>query len=176
MSSPVFSHLMGTLALIGVMVILIGVFLAIQFIVALEIQNVRLSEVAETTAREVVELVSVHTLGGGNLTYMYLTVPETIGGQAYEIRLERGGEGKIIVRARLQIYEQVRVVVTPNFGDNPVNVVEGETIVNGIKVSPRILLPAPEHSLGGRMVRGKPAIVTFREGGKIYVGLALIYQ
>lgn len=176
MASPVFSHLMGTLALLGVMVILIGVFLAIQFIITLEIQNVRLSEVAETTAREIVELVSVYTLGGGNLSYMYLTVPQTIGGQAYDIRLENAGEGKIIVRVKLQIYEQVRVVVAPNFGENPVNVIANDTVIDDIKVSPEILLPAPECSLNGNRVRGKPAIVAFREGEKIYVGLSIIYK
>ncbi|MCD6209065.1 MAG: hypothetical protein J7J67_02625 [Thermoproteales archaeon] len=176
MSSPVFSHIMGTLALIGAMVIIIAVFLAVQFMAMLEIQNVRLSEVAETTAREIVELVSVYTLGGGNLTYMYLTVPQTIGGQAYSIRIEGTSEGVIVVRVKLQIYEQVRVIVTPNFGERPVKVVANDEVIGGIKVSREILLPAPERLSSGVGVRGKPAIVVFRDGENIYVGLAIIYN
>ena len=176
MSSPVFSHLMGTLTLLGVMLILIGVFTIIQFVVLMNIQNARLSEVAETTAREIVELVSVQTLGSSNLSYMYLTVPQSLGSQAYSISIEKAGEGKIIVKAKLQIYEQVRIVVTPNFGENPVNVVDNEEVIGGIRVSKQIFLPAPERVENGREVKGKPAIVAFRQGKNIYLGLAIIYQ
>ncbi len=175
MASPIFSHLMGTLALMGVMFIIVAAFIGLGFLVSMQIQNVRLAEVAESTAKEIVELVSVQTLGGGSMSYMYLHVPPTIANQAYEIIIDQVASDKILVKAKLQLYEQVRVVVTPNFGKNPVRVVNGTVTVNGINVTNRLLLPTPPRVVGGEEMPGKPVIVTYRSGGYVYVGFGVVY-
>ncbi len=176
MASPIFSHLMGTLALMGIMFIIIAVFAGLGFLINMRIQNVRLAEVAESTAREVVELVSVQTLGDSELSFMYLHLPSSISNQAYEIIMSQAGSGKILVKAKLQIYEQVRVVVTPNFGENPVKVVNGTVTVNGLQVSDKLLLPTPVRVIGGREVAGKPVVVAFRRGHNIYIGFSIVYE
>lgn len=175
MASPIFSHLMGTLALMGVMFIIVAAFIGLGFIVSMKIQNIRLAEIAESTAREIVELVSVQTLGGGSMSYMYLHVPQTVSNQAYEIIIDQVAADKILVKAKLQLYEQVRVVVTPNFGKNPVSVVNGTVTVNGISVSNKLLLPVPPRVVNSTEILGKPVIVAFRSGDRIYIGMGVVY-
>lgn len=156
MPSPVISHLIGTTALLGVAVLILSAFSFSYFVAYISSVNLMLNEVAESVAREIVEVVSVQTLGGGNYTYMYLTVPDTLNGQPYLITLQDVGENKLLVNASLQIYRQVRVVVTPNFGENPVHAVTGTLTVPGLQaqVSDRIMLPLPPGY--------KPVVVTCR--------------
>ncbi|MEM1508302.1 MAG: hypothetical protein QXY49_06075 [Thermofilaceae archaeon] len=166
MPSPVISHLIGTLTMLGVALLILSAFSFTYFTAYMQSVNLMLAETAESVAREIVELVSVQTLGGGEYTYMYLTVPDALGRQPYSVRLQELSENKLLVNASLQIYYQVRVVVTPNFGQNPVHAVRGVVTVAGIQVSDTILLPLP---LGY-----KPAIVAFREGEYIYVGFTAV--
>lgn len=166
MPSPVISHLIGTLTMLGVALLILSAFSFAYFTAYMQSVNLMLAEVAESVAREIVELVSVQTLGGGEYTYMYLTVPDTLGRQPYSVRLQELAENRLLVNASLQIYYQVRVVVTPNFGRNPVHAVRGVAIVAGMRVSDTILLPLPPGY--------RPAVVTFREGEYIYVGFAAV--
>ncbi len=175
MSSVVFSHMMGTLALLGVMFFLILTFSIVYFVTQMNIQDLRLAEVAESVAREIVEIASVHTLGGGRLTYMYLTIPQEIYGQGYQVELLNAGSGRLIVRVKLQTYEEVRVVVVPNFGESNVKALESEITVGDITVSPMLRLPAPLRDVGGVMIRGKPAVVAVTQGDTIYLGFTIIW-
>jgi len=170
--TPIFTHLMGTLALLSVLVILTGIFTAVFFFSQLTVQRIRVTEVAESVARELVELASVHTLGGGPLTYMYITVPPTIYGQAYNITLQQAGEGKILVTVSLQLYREVRVVVVPNFGKCRIKVVNGTLEVGDLKISRSILLPLPEVSIDGRRIRGRPILVAVTQGDTVLIGFS----
>lgn len=152
--------------MLQVAIVILAAFSFLLFLNQMQSQNVMLSEVAESAAREVVELISVYTLGGSNLSYMYLTVPDTLAGQPYSLSIGETSENVLNVTARLQIYQQVRVVVTPNFGQSPVHAVKGSREVGGLTVSDTILLPLPPGY--------KPAIVAFRDGNSIYVGFAKI--
>jgi len=156
MPSPLISHLVGTAALLGAALLILSAFSYSYFMAYMSSVNLMLNEVAESVAREIVEIVSVQTLGGGNYTYMYLTVPDTLHGQPYLITVQDVEENKLLVSASLQIYRQVRVVVTPNFGRNPVHAVSGTLVVpsSQLQVSDKILLPLPPGY--------KPAVVTFR--------------
>ena len=141
MPSPIFTHLLGTLALIG-MFFSIAIFMSfVGWISYLEAQKARLSEIAESVAREIVEIVSVHTLGEGGFTYMNLNIPQTIGSSGYTIQLEEGGENRIIVRVYLQTYDVIRVVVVPNFGEGNVRVIDGEYEERGFIYSYRLNVP-----------------------------------
>ena len=176
MSSPVFSHMFGTITLLGVMIVIAVIFVGIQTIIESSLQKLRLSEIAESVAREIVELSSVHTLGEGKLTYMWLTLPSEARGQGYEIYLKDLGNGRFLVRVQLQIYQQVRVVVVPNFGEHAVQVVAGEVkFSDNFYVSNKLLLPIPEHFVNGRKVAGRPVIVAFDQGDKVYLGIGVIW-
>jgi len=166
--TPVLSHLIGTLTLLAVALILVEVFSFVAFLYNMETVNTMLAEVAESCAREIVELVSVHTLGGGNYTVMLLTVPSDLGGQPYALQVADVGENKLLVNASLQIYQQVRVVVTPNFGSNPVHATPSETQVAGLTVKPTIMLPLPQGY--------RPALVAYRQGGYVYIGFTQLQQ
>lgn len=172
MVTPVISHLMGTITLLGIMVVIVAVFLGAQLVVNMSVQELRLTEVAESVARELVELASVHTLGGSGVSVMHLTVPQDIYGQGYTIELEDVNEGRIIVKVKLQIYQVIRVVVVPNFGRSSIKVVSSNVSLPelGITVSPRILLPAPNTGSG----RKQPALVAFSQDGTVYIGFAVI--
>lgn len=171
MPSPVVTHVMLTSALLSAMAVILALFSYLQFANQMQNINLALSEVAESAAREIVELCSVFTLGGGEYSYMVMTVPSTLAGQPYVLELSEEGGNVIRVVARLQLYQQVRVVVTPNFGREPVHVVgtpdtgcEEPVELPGIgKPSTTILLPLP----GGR-----PAVVAYRREGSICVGFA----
>ncbi len=167
MPAPVISHIIGTVTLLAIALTLVEVFSFVAFVYNMETVNVMLSEVAESCAREIVELVSVHTLGGGEYTVMLLRVPDDLGGQPYVLQVSDVAENKLLVNASLQIYQQVRVVVTPNFGTNPVRAVSTDTQVSqGIVAKPRIFLPLPQGY--------RPALIVFRQGDYLYVGFTEI--
>ena len=172
MVTPVISHLMGTITLLGIMVVIVAVFLGAQLVINMNVQKLRLTEVAESVARELVELASVHTLGGSGVSIMHLTVPQDIYGQGYTIELEDVGGGKIIVKVRLQVYQVVRVVVVPNFGRSSIKVISGEVSLPeyGITASPRILLPTPCTESG----RKQPVLVAFSQDSTVYIGFAAV--
>ena len=171
MVAPVISHLLGTITLLGIMVVIVAVFLGAQLVINMNVQELRLTEVAESVARELVELASVHTLGGSGVSIMHLTVPQEIYGQGYTIELENIEGERIIVRVRLQIYQVIRVVVVPNFGKSSIEVVSGEVSLPGLgtTVSPRLLLPIPPGS-GER----RPALVAFSQDDTVYLGFAIV--
>jgi len=177
MTSPVFSHLLGSLTLLGVMIIIIATFVAVQFIVESSLQELRLSEVAESIAREIVELASIYTLGGSDLSYMDLKIPESLKNQGYKIELQDLGNGRFVVRVNLQVYQQVCVVVVPNFGERVVQVVEGEKwLTNNIYVSNTLLLPLPTREVGNTKLTGKPVIIAYTsQDGVLYIGLGVIW-
>ena len=175
MPSPVVTHAILTWALLGAMLMIVALFSHLLLIQQLENINVALSEVAESVARETVELVSVFTLGGGSYSYMALTLPSTLAGQPYEILIseEPAGEGNVLkVTAKLQIYQQVRVVVTPNFGKEPVHAVgtpgtncaEPVEIPGLGRISNSLLVPLPS---------GRAVITAYRHGGSICIGFAV---
>jgi len=158
MPHPVYSHLFGTIALIGMM-LSVGVFAyGIATQVYFETQQARLAEVAEAAAREVVEIVSLHTLGEGGFTYMDLHVPQTVGGEAYRLRLEEMEENRMAVVAELQYGYAIRVIVVPNFGSGAVRVLEGELERSGFVFSSALNLPC-EH----------PVVAVISMGGEYYV-------
>lgn len=171
MSSPVVSHVILTSALLGAMFVVLAVYGYLSFIQQVQNINLALSEVAESVAREAVELVSVFTLGGSSTSYMTVTLPSTLAGQPYILELEEEGENVLKVVARLQLYQQARVVVTPNFGKEPVHVVgtpgtncAQPVVVPGLSgISNTALLPLPS----GRLV-----LVAYRQGGSICIGFA----
>jgi len=172
MPSPVVSQIILTSALMSATLLILAAFSFSLYLNRMESMNLALAEVAESAARELVELVSVHTLGGGGASYMVMTLPSTLAGQPYELELGEEGENVIRVVARLQIYSQVRVVVTPNFGREPVHVVGSPSCpqppsLPGLLTPPssRILIPLP---------RGRPALVAFRQGGAVCVGFAAL--
>jgi len=174
MPSPVVTHVILTSVLLGIMLSIAAIFSSLLLIRQLENINLALSEVTESVARETVELVSLFTLGGGGYSYMAMTLPGTLAGQPYEILLseEPAGAGNVLkVTAKLQIYQQVRVVVTPNFGREPVHAVgtPGTSCADPVeipglgRISNRILLPLPS---------GRPVVAAYRYGGSICVGFA----
>jgi hypothetical protein len=126
--------------------------------------NLMLAEAAESCARELVELVSVHTLGGSGVTYMVLTLPSSLAGQPYNLSIVNRGDNVIEVRAQLQLYRQVRVVVTPNFGRGPVYAVSGTVELGGLVLSDHVLLPTPQ---GWRAM-----LVAVNQGDAVLVGFA----
>jgi len=169
MPYPVVTHLLLTAALVGAMLIMLAVHSYILFTQQLQNINLALSEVAESTAREIVELVSVFTLGGGSYSYMVMTLPSTLAGQPYELLLGEEGENVIKVVARLQIYQQVRVVVTPNFGREPVHVVGAASCAQPFEIPG---LGSPSNSIHLPLPSGRPVVVAYKQGGSICVGFA----
>lgn len=165
MPDPLVSHVVGTTALIAAAFLVIASAAAVQQALYVQTVNLMLSEVAESCARELVELVSLHTLGGGEYTYMLLTLPPSLGGQPYNITLESTGENVMVVRAQLQLHRQVRVVVTPNFGPAPVYAVTGVVKFGELTVAPYLLLPTPPGQ--------RAALVAVRSGGAILVGFTV---
>ncbi|QOJ79468.1 hypothetical protein IG193_03130 [Infirmifilum lucidum] len=167
MPTPIISHLVGTTTLLAVALILVVMFSFVAFVYNMETMNTMLSEIAESCAREIVELVSIHTLGGGDYTVMLLNVPKDIGGQPYTLQVTDVAENKLLVNASLQIYRQVRIVVTPNFGSNPVHATPGEfQVAPWLKVASKIMLPLPQGY--------KPVLVAYRKSGYIYIGFAAV--
>jgi len=166
MVSPVISHIIGALAILQAVVIILAALSFMVFLYQMQSQNVMLGEVAESTAREIVELISVYTLGGSSTSYMLLTLPDTLGGQPYVMYIGESGENVLNVTARLQLYQQVRVVVTPNFGQNPVHAVRGSVNVGALIVSDTLYMPLPP----GR----RPVVVAFRDGNVVRVGFSSI--
>ena len=176
MSSPVFSHLIGTLTLIGIMVLIVATFVAVQFLIESSLQELRLSEVAESIAREIVELSSIYTLGNSPLTYMYLDIPKTLRGQGYTIQLQDLGNGRFIVSVSLQVYRQICVVVVPNFGEQAVHVVDGEIwLTNNLYVSNSLKVPIPLREFADKKYVGKPVIIAYSSGGTLYIGLGILW-
>ena len=160
MPHPVFSHLFGTLALVGMM-LAIGVFAyAVTTNAYLESQRARLAEVAEAAAREVMEIVSLHTLGEGGFTYMDLHVPQTVGGDAYRLRLLEVEENRIAVVAELQYGYAVRVVVVPNFGSGAVRVLQEELERGEYVFGSALCMPCAD-----------PVVAVISRGGDYYVAL-----
>lgn len=160
MPDPVVTHVIGTMTIVGAAVIILASFTFIQYMSYMESVNLMLAEAAESAARELVEIVSVYTMGGSGVSYMIPFLPETLGGQPYLLHLSGGGDNVLNVTARLQIYRQVRVVVMPNFGRYPVKAVRGRVPKErfhgklSFDVSDTLLLPlSPGY---------KPAIVVFR--------------
>ena len=164
MPDPVVTHVIGTIALLGSVLLMVAAISMAQQVNYMQAVNLMLSEAAESCARELVELVSVHTLGGSGVTYMVLTVPSSLAGQPYNLSIVNRGDKVIEVRAQLQLYRQVRVVVTPNFGRGPVYAVAGTIEVGGVQVSNRILLPTPQG--------WKAMLVAVDQGDAVLVGFA----
>ncbi|MEM3944226.1 MAG: hypothetical protein QXL98_04195 [Thermofilaceae archaeon] len=165
MPEPVITHIIGTIALLGVALLVVASISAVQRIAYIDTLSVMLSEVAESCARELVELVSLQTLGGGEYTYMKLTLPPLLGDQPYNLSLENVAENVILVRAQLQLLQQVKVVVTPNFGKAPVYAVSGVARFGEVTVSNYILIPTPPGV--------EPAIIAVKTGDAVYVGFTL---
>lgn len=165
MPEPVITHIIGTIALLGVALLVVASISAVQQIAYLDALSVMLSEVAESCARELVELVSLQTLGGGEYTYMKLTLPPLLGDQPYNLSLENVAENVILVKAQLQLLQQVKVVVTPNFGKAPVYAVSGVVRFGEVTVSQHILIPTPPGL--------EPAIIAVKAGDTVYVGFTL---
>lgn len=164
MPDPVVAHVIGTIALLGSAFLVVAAVSVLQQVHYMQAVNLMLAEVAESCARELVELVSVHTLGGSGVTHMVLTLPSSLAGQPYNLSLANRGDNVIEVRAQLQLYRQVRVVVAPNFGRGPVYAVTGTVEVDGLKLSDHILLPTP---------RGwKAVLVAVNRGDVVLVGFA----
>lgn len=143
MPEPLVVHVIGTITLLSAALLVVASVTIVQSINYVQTLNTMLAEAAESCAREIVELVSVHTLGGEELTYMVLTLPQSLGGQPYNLTLRNVGENVIAVVAQLQLHRQVRVVVTPNFGQSPVYAVQESIKLGDLLVSPTILLPTP---------------------------------
>lgn len=162
MPDPLIAHVIGTVALLGTALLIVASFAIIQQVNYVQALSLMLSEAAESCAREIVELVSIHTLGGGEYTYMILTLPQSLGGQPYNLTLENVEENVIAVKAQLQLYRQVRIVVTPNFGRAPVYAVPTTMRFGEFIVSPTILLPTP--------YGWKAALVAARSGDAILIG------
>jgi len=162
MPHPVYSHIFGTLALIAMMISVSLFAEGILYISYLQTQKARLSEVAESVARELVEIVSVHTLGEGGFTYMQLKIPQTIGGSAYIIKLEELDENRLLVKVCLQHNEIVKVVAVPNFGTGTIHVVNITVIDTSrqIEYGPELYVPCK-----------KPIVFVLRKDNKYYIAL-----
>jgi len=161
---PLVAHVVGTIALLGAALLVIAAIAIAQQMNYVQTLNLMLAEAAESCARELVELVSVHTLGGSGVTYMVLTVPSSLAGQPYNLSIVNRGDNVIEVRAQLQLYKQVRVVVTPNFGRGPVYAVSGTVELDGLVLSDHVLLPTPQ---GWRAM-----LVAVNQGDAVLVGFA----
>ncbi|RLE74967.1 MAG: hypothetical protein DRJ56_06485 [Thermoprotei archaeon] len=160
MPHPVYSHLFGTVALIGIMVA-VGAFVhAVATQAYFDTQRARLAEVAESVAREVVEIASLHTLGEGGFTYMDLHLPQTVGGDAYTVRLVEVEENRVAVIAELQYGYAIRVIVVPNFGSGALRVLEGELELGGFVFSDALRVPCE-----------RPVVAVISMGGEYYVAL-----
>lgn len=150
MPDPVIAHVIGTMTLLGALLIITAALTYIHFSTYISSVNLMLAEVAEAAAREIVEVVSIYTLGGAGVSYMEATLPETLAGQPYLIRISGGGDNVLEITARLQIYQQVRVVVMPNFGRYPVKAVSTkipkERFAGQVPgdVSETLLMPLPK--------------------------------
>jgi len=162
MSHPVFSHLIGTMALISAMIIVSLFVEGILYVAFIQTQEARLAEVAEAVAREIVEIVSVHTLGEGGFTYMDLTIPQLLGEAAYKIELQESGENRLVVKVSMQHHQVVKVVVVPNFGTGAVRVANQTIIDNSrnLEYGPTLLVPCK-----------KPKVIVYRVGNNYYIAL-----
>jgi hypothetical protein len=161
---PVVAHVIGTIALLGAALLVVAAVTMAQYVNYMQAVNLMLAEAAESCARELVELVSAHTLGGGRITYMVLTLPSSLAGQPYNLSIANRGDNVIEVRAQLQLYRQVRVVVTPNFGRGPVYAVSETVELGGLVLSDHVLLPTPQ---GWRAM-----LVAVNQGDAVLVGFA----
>ena len=164
MPDPVVAHVIGTIALLGAALLVVAAVTMAQYVNYMQALNLMLAEAAESCARELVELVSAHTLGGGRVTYMVLTLPSSLAGQPYNLSIANRGDNVIEVGAQLQLYRQVRVVVTPNFGRGPVYAVSGTVELGGLVLSDHVLLPTPQ---GWRAM-----LVAVNQGDAVLVGFA----
>lgn len=162
MPEPVVAHVIGTVVLLSVALLTVASVTIVQQANYVQTLNAMLAEVAESCARQIVELVSIHTIGGGDYTYMELTLPQSLGGQPYNITLVNLGENMLIVIAQLQLHRQVRIVVTPNFGQAPIYVASTVTKFGDLIISPTILFPLPPDR--------KASLVAVRSGDFILVG------
>ncbi|MEZ0345637.1 MAG: hypothetical protein ABWK01_03725 [Infirmifilum sp.] len=158
MPDPVISHLIGTVTLLGVALIITAAFTYVEYSNYMSSLNLMLAEVAESAGREIVEAVSVYTLGGSGASYMLMTLPSTLGGQPYLVHISGGGDNILQVTAKLQVYQQVKVVVMPNFGRYPVRAVNGTVpresfsgMLN-FSVSDTLLIPQPEGYVPGIVI------------------------
>jgi len=75
MPHTVFSHIWGTLGLLSIMIIVSLYAEGILNIISLQIHRTELKEVAESVAKEIIEVVSIHTLGEEDFTLMDLNIP-----------------------------------------------------------------------------------------------------
>lgn len=166
MSSPVVSHIIGTLAVLQSVILMLAAFSFLEFQYNMQAQSLMLGEVAESAAREVMELVSVYTLGGTSTSYMVLSLPSTLAGQPYTLTIGESAQNVLNVTARLQVYYQVRVVVTPNFGQNPVHAVKGSVSIGDLTVKDTLYMPLPPGQV--------PVVVAFKQGDSILVGFSSI--
>jgi len=161
MPSPVFSHIWGTLGLISIMMVISLYATGVLGIISAQIHEVELSEIAESVAREAVELISIHTLGEGGFTYMELNVPQTIDDEGYVIELAEKSDGHIIVKVRLMsgVRESIAEL---NLGSGPIRVFNGSAVdlERGIQYGYRLELPCK-----------KPMILMMRNGDTYFIAL-----
>lgn len=167
MPHPVFSHVMGTIALIGVIIQVAYYTTVVSWIAFRETQTARLSEIAESISREIVEIVSVHTLGEGNFTYMDLTIPRKVGGRPYEVLISKVEENQVEVAVSLQHNSILKVITIPNFGGGSIEITSsvpcGTPPAAGVTFDVRLRMP---------LAKGRsPIVVVWRCGGRYYLGL-----
>lgn len=122
MPYPVFSHIMGTIALIGIALAVVGIFHFLGSYAALSSAQVQLREVVEAVGRNVVELASIYTLtlessqaGSVGVTCMKVNLPSTVGGMPYSLTIGVNGS-KLIVLGEFQHLSYYRIITLPYSG------------------------------------------------------------
>ena len=160
----VFTHILGTLAVIAVTLAVITVFQGVADYYCLEATRVQLREVVEAVGRGVVEAVSLHTIGGGSVTVMELKMPLRISGMSYTVRIRGESSGVVELVGTLSNLNYTRTIVLPNFGEGVVEAVEGPVTLEcsgvELEVSDNVRMP-----LSGRVY-----VVILREGEKSLLG------
>ncbi len=164
--STTFSHVVGTLAVLAITLSIVAAFTGLVSYLTIEARRIQLKEIVEAVGRSMVEIISVHSIGGGNISIMRLKLPQHIEGIRYIITARNIGNESAVVELTgiLANLGYTKTVVLPNFGEGVVKVVEQNMTltcgVNTYLVTNVLSLPS----------RGYAHLVVIRGVDYMYVG------
>lgn len=92
MPTPVFSHILGTIALIGIMTSTILLYSSILIYSKFIITKTMLSEVANYIASEITDVGVIYSLGSNVGFYRKLYIPKSVGGHGYAMEIVQEGD------------------------------------------------------------------------------------
>lgn len=93
MPTPVFSHILGTIALIGIMTSTVLLYSSILVYSKFTIAKTMLSEIANYVASEITDTGVLYNLGANTGFFRRLYIPKGVQGQGYTIEIVQEPDG-----------------------------------------------------------------------------------